>query len=126
VGHWDRSRLEQVLLNLLTNAMKYGEGRPVRGRVEQDDGLVRLEVQDEGIGISSEDQERIFERFERATPARHHYEGLGLGLYLTRQIVLAHGGSIRVRSAPGQGSTFTVELPREPKAEGARPRAVGR
>jgi signal transduction histidine kinase len=123
VGHWDRSRLEQVLLNLLTNAMKYGEGRPVRVRVEQDDGLVRLEVQDEGIGISSEDQVRIFERFERVTPTRHHYEGLGLGLYLTRQIVLAHGGSIRVRSAPGQGSTFTVELPREPRAECAIPRA---
>jgi signal transduction histidine kinase len=116
VGTWDRTRLEQVLINLLTNAMKYGAGRPVRVRVEQGDGQVRLEVQDEGIGISPVDQARIFDRFERATPVQHHVEGLGLGLYLTRQIVLAHGGSIRVRSAPDQGATFTVELPRQPQA----------
>jgi signal transduction histidine kinase len=110
VGFWDRSRLEQVIDNLLSNALKYGPGRPVTLRVEQHEDEARLIVSDEGIGIASESLPRIFEKFERAVSPRH-YGGLGLGLYITRQIVQALGGSIRVESQPEQGATFTVELP---------------
>jgi PAS domain S-box-containing protein len=112
VGTWDRLRLEQVVTNLLSNALKYGTGKPVRLRVETSGGLARLEVRDEGIGIAPESLPRIFGRFERAVSDRH-YGGLGLGLYITRQIVEALGGTVGVRSAPGAGATFTVELPRQ-------------
>jgi PAS domain S-box-containing protein len=110
-GRWDRSRLEQVVANLLGNAVKYGAGKPVRLALSETADLVRLRVVDEGIGIAGEDVDRIFTRFERAAPTRH-YAGLGLGLYITKSIVEAHGGTIRVSSAPGAGATFTVELPR--------------
>ncbi|MCE9668331.1 GAF domain-containing protein [Myxococcus stipitatus] len=110
VGHWDRLRLEQVLVNLLSNAAKYGAGRPVTVQVESRGQVAELAVRDEGIGVAEEEQERIFERFERSA-AVQHFKGLGLGLWITRRIVEAHGGVIRVRSQPGKGSTFTVELP---------------
>jgi PAS domain S-box-containing protein len=110
VGRWDRLRLEQVVTNLLSNAIKYGAGEPIELRVEGEGEMVRLVVRDQGIGIAAEDQARIFERFERAASERH-YAGLGMGLYITRQILEAHGGSVRVASAPGAGSTFTVEVP---------------
>jgi PAS domain S-box-containing protein len=110
-GVSDPQRLEQVLTNLLSNALKYGGGRPVGVRLWPDGERVRLEVRDEGIGIAPEALPRIFEKFERAVSDRH-YGGLGLGLYITRQIVEALGGSIHARSEPGQGSTFTVDLPR--------------
>jgi signal transduction histidine kinase len=110
-GKWDRLRLEQVVTNLVSNALKYGAGRPVVVKVEADGDTARLSVQDGGIGISEEDQGRIFERYERAVSERH-YGGLGLGLYITKQIVEAFGGVVRVASTPGQGSTFTLELPR--------------
>jgi signal transduction histidine kinase len=110
-GHWDRLRLEQVISNLLSNAAKYGAGHPVEVAVEADGERARLREKDGGIGIAPEDQARIFERFERASGVGHIH-GLGLGLWITRQIVEAHGGSIRVESAVGQGSTFVVELPR--------------
>jgi PAS domain S-box-containing protein len=110
-GHWDRLRLEQVATNLLSNAIKYGVGGSVRVVVEGDARSGRLRVSDNGIGIAVEMQERIFERFERAVPASN-YGGLGLGLYIARRIVEAHGGSISVVSQEGQGATFTVELPR--------------
>ncbi|HYV48900.1 MAG TPA: ATP-binding protein [Myxococcaceae bacterium] len=110
VGTWDRSRLEQVVTNLVTNAIKYGAGRPIDVSVEQAEGSVELRVRDRGIGISPADQQRIFDRFERAAPASH-YGGLGLGLYISREIALAHGGSIQVTSEPGQGATFRVRLP---------------
>jgi PAS domain S-box-containing protein len=110
VGTWDRSRLEQVVTNLITNAIKYGAGSPIDVTVEQSGGGVELLVQDRGIGIPLTDQERIFERFERAAPASH-YGGLGLGLYISREIALAHGGTIQVQSTPGQGATFRVRLP---------------
>lgn len=110
VGYWDRLRLEQVLTNLLSNACKYGRGRAVRVRVEQAPGLARLSVQDEGYGIAPEDQERIFQRFQRAEATRH-LQGLGLGLWISRQIAEAHGGTLRVESEPGKGSTFSLELP---------------
>lgn len=110
-GRWDRLRLEQVVTNLLVNAAKFGEGRPIAVTVQAEAGLARLAVADQGIGISPEHQDRIFGRFERAA-SPEHYGGLGLGLYIAREIVEAHGGHIRVASAPGLGSTFTVELPR--------------
>ncbi|MCP3136871.1 ATP-binding protein [Pyxidicoccus xibeiensis] len=111
VGKWDRLRLEQVVQNLVSNAAKYGERKPVEVRVTADDGWARLVVVDQGLGIPVEDQERIFSPFERAISSRH-FGGLGLGLYIVQRIVEQLGGSIRLRSVPGQGSTFVVELPR--------------
>jgi signal transduction histidine kinase len=109
VGRWDRLRLEQVVTNLLSNAMKYGAGKPIEVVVEENGERALLAVRDYGLGISEAEQKRIFGAFERAVSDRH-YGGLGLGLYIARQIVMAHGGSIRVESKPGLGSTFTVEL----------------
>jgi signal transduction histidine kinase len=110
-GNWDRFRLEQVLTNLFTNAMRYGNGRPVKVRTEVAGPVVRIAVIDQGIGIARENLEKIFERFERAGMSASEISGLGLGLFITNQIVRAHGGSIHVESAPGAGSTFIVELP---------------
>ncbi len=109
-GRWDRLRLEQVVTNLLSNALKYGPGKPIQVRLEAAGGLARLTVRDEGIGIEPEYLARIFEKFERAVSGRH-YGGLGLGLYITRQIVNALGGRVAVESTPQQGAVFTVELP---------------
>jgi PAS domain S-box-containing protein len=117
VGSWDGARLEQVATNLLTNALKYGSGRPIEVRVAERDGKALLSVRDQGIGIAREHQARIFERFERVVSARE-YGGFGLGLWIVRQIVEAHGGAIAVESAPGVGSAFVVELPGcEPEVE---------
>lgn len=115
VGEWDRLRLDQVLTNLLSNAMKYGKGRPIHLATSTNGRTARLEVRDEGIGIAPEDRARVFDRFERAVSSRH-YGGLGLGLYISRQIVEALGGSIRVEGRPGEGATFIVELPLRPPA----------
>ena len=106
----DASRIEQVLSNLLSNALKYGHGEPVHVALTTAGGLARLTVADRGIGIDPADQARIFGRFERAVSGRH-YSGIGLGLWIVHQIVAGHGGRIEVKSAPGAGSTFTVELP---------------
>ncbi|NNC06176.1 HAMP domain-containing histidine kinase [Corallococcus exiguus] len=111
VGRWDRLRLEQVVTNLVSNALKYGAGHPVIVSVEAQGTLARLAVKDHGIGIAPDDLARIFERFERAVSDRH-YGGLGLGLYITRQIVEAFGGTVRAVSTPGEGATFLLELPR--------------
>jgi signal transduction histidine kinase len=99
--------------NLVSNALKYGRGKPIEIRLESGDNKARLIVRDHGIGIPSEHKSRIFERFERATASRN-YGGLGLGLYIVKQIVDALGGVIYVESEPGIGSTFTVELPINP------------
>jgi signal transduction histidine kinase len=120
VGWWDGSRIEQVVTNLLSNALKYGAGKPIDVTVEAADGAARLVVHDYGIGITEEDKERIFARFERAVSVRH-YGGLGLGLYITRQIISAHGGTIRVSSQPGAGATFTVELPLGSREQASSP-----
>jgi PAS domain S-box-containing protein len=111
-GIWDRMRLEQIVTNLLSNALKYGSGKPVLLRLEeQRPGNVVLRVTDSGIGMEPSVLGRIFGRFERGHSGRH-YPGLGLGLYITRQIVTAMEGTISVESAPGTGSVFTVVLPR--------------
>jgi PAS domain S-box-containing protein len=109
-GHWDRIRIEQVVTNLLTNALKFGEEKPVEIRVAPEADQIVLTVRDHGIGIPPKDQTKIFNRLERAVPIRE-YGGLGMGLYIARQIVEAHGGHISVESTPGGGSTFKVELP---------------
>jgi PAS domain S-box-containing protein len=114
-GQWDRLRMEQVATNLLTNALKFGSGKPIEVSVTEAGPVVRLCVRDHGIGIAPEENDRIFQRFERGAAARA-FGGMGLGLYIVRQIVEAHGGTIRVESQPRAGSTFTVELPREPPA----------
>ncbi|WPU66502.1 sensor histidine kinase [Peredibacter starrii] len=110
VGQWDSHRIEQVVTNLLTNAMKYGEGNPIYIRISKlgDKGL--LTVRDEGIGIAEVDNKRIFDQFERVA-SQDEVSGLGLGLYITKQFVEAHGGKIHVDSKLNEGSTFTVELP---------------
>jgi len=108
----DRLRLEQLLNNLLSNAIKYGARKPVVVELGGDDGRVSLRVSDQGIGVPLADQARIFERFERAVPVEN-YGGLGLGLWISRQIVEAMGGAIRLESTPDQGATFMVELPRK-------------
>lgn len=109
-GRWDKFRLEQVLINLLTNSLKYGAGKPVKVTVRSGLDTASLSVRDEGLGIKKEDHGRIFAQFERAV-ASTSISGLGLGLYISKRIVEAHGGAIHVESAPGKGSTFTVVLP---------------
>ncbi len=110
IASLDRVRIEQVLANLLGNAVKFGEGKPVEVRVERSAGGVRVEVVDRGVGLPADQAERIFGRFERAAPA-HHYPGLGLGLYVAREIVESHGGRIRARGEPGKGASFEVVIP---------------
>jgi signal transduction histidine kinase len=107
-GTWDRVRLEQVVHNLLTNAIKYGGGKVEVHTYET--GEARIVVRDNGRGIAPEDHERIFEPYERVHVSGNE-EGAGLGLYIVREIVRAHGGRIAVESAAGQGATFVVTLP---------------
>jgi signal transduction histidine kinase len=110
LGEWDRSHLDRVVTNLLSNAIKFGLGKPIEVNVSADGGVARLVVRDHGLGVERGQIERIFGRFERAVSARH-YAGLGLGLYISRKLVEAHGGTIRCESQAGVGSTFIVELP---------------
>ncbi len=116
VGRWDRLRIGQVITNLVSNAIKFGRGHPIDVEVDVDTDnnggrAARLRVRDAGIGIPPEQRKRIFDRFERA-PAERHYPGLGLGLWIAKQIVDASSGTITVDSEVGVGSTFTVRLPR--------------
>lgn len=110
VGEWDRGRLDQVITNLIDNAIKYGEGKPIDISVTKTDDVATLVVRDQGMGIEAAAQDRVFGRFERAVSDRN-YGGLGLGLWIARQIVEALGGKISFRSAEGFGTTFFVELP---------------
>jgi PAS domain S-box-containing protein len=110
-GLWDRSRIDQMLTNLISNAIKYGNGQPVKVAVEDvGSGRARVVVSDRGIGIPPRDVPFIFSPFYRVAD-KHVYSGLGLGLYIVAEIVKGHGGEIRVDSEPGQGATFSVELP---------------
>jgi signal transduction histidine kinase len=111
IGRWDRLRLEQVVSNLVSNAMKYGHGAAISVAIDATEASARLRIGDRGIGIAAEDQERIFERFERASSMLAS-TSLGLGLWVVRQIVTALGGNVRVESSLGEGATFIIELPR--------------
>ena len=122
VGRWDPSRLDQVVTNLLSNAAKFGAGKPIEIRIERHGATVRLAVTDHGIGIDPARRPYVFDRFERAVPSSR-YGGLGLGLYIARSIVVAHGGTISVDSEPGVGSTFTVTLPCTGSGSDAEPLA---
>ncbi|MGG5288951.1 hybrid sensor histidine kinase/response regulator [Pseudomonas shirazensis] len=109
-GEWDEFRIEQVVANLLSNALRYGERQPVQVRVFEQAGMAWVQVQDHGIGVSAANQQRIFQQFERVA-AEQAIGGLGLGLYISEQIVRAHGGQIQIDSEVGQGATFSVLLP---------------
>jgi PAS domain S-box-containing protein len=109
-GRWDRLRIEQVLMNLISNAIKYAAGQPIHVSVGRDAGTAVVSVRDRGPGIPESEIPRIFERFERAASPRH-YGGMGLGLYVARQIAEAHGGTIVARNVAGGGASFTVRLP---------------
>lgn len=111
IGNWDRFRIEQVVTNLLTNAIRYGKNNPVKVRITKLPPYACIEVIDQGIGIAKENVGKIFDRFERAAMSANEVSGLGLGLYITNQIVLAHKGRIEVESELGKGSTFKVLLP---------------
>ena len=111
IGFWDRLRMDQVLSNLLTNAMKFCADSPIEVAVLSRGETALMTVTDHGIGIHDEDQRRIFERFGRVVSG-HTYPGMGLGLFITREIVEAHGGKIAVESRPGAGARFEVTLPR--------------
>lgn len=115
VGSWDHARIEEVVASLLSNAIKYAPGTRVEVGVRVDGASAELVVRDSGIGMSSETLRRIFDKFERGVSA-DHYGGFGIGLYLARRIVEAHGGSLRAESVEGEGSTFTMTLPLHPPA----------
>lgn len=119
VGNYDRARLHQLLEGLLDNALKFGAGKPVEVAVSGDAAHATLTVTDHGAGIALEDQERIFERFERAVSEKN-YGGFGLGLWIARHIAEAHAGSIRLMTAEGGGTTFTVVLPLNPEPSAQR------
>ena len=110
IGEWDKFRLQQVATNLISNAIKFGEGKPITVHVSEEGGVTTLSVKDLGIGVAPEMREQIFKPFERGVSSRH-YAGLGLGLFIVRTIVEGLGGTIQVQSRPRMGSTFIVELP---------------
>ncbi|WP_408097098.1 ATP-binding protein [Peredibacter sp. HCB2-198] len=110
LGYFDRVRMEQVVNNLLSNAIKYGANCPVKIALSSKGNRVQLIVTDHGIGIEEQNQSKIFSRFERVASS-NYYGGLGLGLFITNNIVKAHGGTIKVESTLGKGATFTVDLP---------------
>jgi signal transduction histidine kinase len=110
IGQWDRSRIDQVISNLVSNAIRYAAGTPIEVSVTRDTTSVVIAVRDHGPGLGEGQLPRIFERFERGVPIRH-FGGLGLGLYLVRQITEAHGGSITANNAEGGGACFMVRMP---------------
>jgi len=113
VGSWDRLALDRVVAQLLSNAMKYGAGRPIEITISGEGDDAELDVRDHGIGIAAERRGGLFERFARFAPLQH-YGGLGVGLWLVRRVVEAHGGSIEALDPPGEGARFTIRLPRRP------------
>lgn len=111
-GAWDHLATEQVLDNLVSNAIRYGDGKPVRVEVDSDPSSVEVRVIDHGIGIAPEDRERIFQRFERG-PTAPRSGGFGIGLWLSTKLVQAQGGTLTLTSEVGNGSTFILRLPRD-------------
>lgn len=112
-GNWDAARLDQVLTNLISNAVKYSpHGGEILLRLRYDDEFAEISVSDRGIGISREEQARLFQPFIRAVGSGDVASGQGLGLFITARIVNAHAGTIAIDSQPGQGTTFTIRLPR--------------
>ncbi|HYH94343.1 PAS domain-containing sensor histidine kinase, partial [Hyalangium sp.] len=114
-GIWDRLRIEQVVSNLVSNAIKYAAQTPIEVSIGQEGETVVLEVRDRGPGVPEAALARIFERFERAAEVRH-FGGMGLGLYVVREIVQAHGGGVSARNLPEGGACFTIRLPLAPSA----------
>ena len=113
IGYWSRARIIQVLNKLIENAIQYGNRSEITIEMYFSDSSrkrVIFKIQDHGMGISSADQSRVFELFERAVPTRN-ISGLGLGLYIVKEVVTAHGGAIQLESESGKGTTFTIELP---------------
>jgi two-component system, OmpR family, sensor kinase len=113
IGLWDQLAIEEIVENLVSNAIKYGAGQPIDVTLARDEAAAWLVVRDRGIGISEEDQARLFGRFERAV-AQRRQGGFGIGLWLVRQLVHAMGGEILIKSRSGEGSTFRVTLPLKP------------
>lgn len=110
IGSFDKLRIEQAIINLLSNAIKYGNNKPIYVTVKSGEEVAKIIVADNGIGIPADQQKKIFNRFERAVSSRD-YKGLGVGLYITHQIISAHNGKIKVESQVNKGTTFTIELP---------------
>ena len=108
-GLWDRARIEQAFINLLTNAMKYGKGKPIFISTTIEHGKAIIRVKDEGIGIAKEHHQKVFQRFERVAPEEFH--GLGLGLFITKEIIDTHAGKIEIESELGKGCCFKIALP---------------
>ncbi len=111
VGDWDKTRIEQAITNLLSNAIKYGKGKPIDIKIIKNDNTGSFIIQDRGIGIQTSEQKLLFHRFKRGENSNGYGRGLGVGLYLTAQIIKAHGGTIKLVSRPNSGSTFSLELP---------------
>jgi signal transduction histidine kinase len=109
-GHWDAFRIEQIIINLLTNAVRYGKGKPVHVTLAMEGEHAVIKVADQGVGIAEHEQKKIFEAFERSGD-NEVKAGLGLGLYISRKLAEAHAGEISVVSQKNQGSTFTLRLP---------------
>lgn len=109
-GIWDANAVEQIVENLLSNALKFGSGKPVTLRLRADAHRARLEVRDQGVGMQPEQQARIFGRFEQLV-SQHQGEGFGVGLWIANQLATAMDGRISVASRPGEGSAFTLVLP---------------
>lgn len=118
-GRWDKARLEQIVGNLLSNAIKYGPGRPIDIELSADERCAEIVVRDYGIGIPSDKQAAVFERFERAV-LQSEYGGVGLGLWIVREVVSAMGGHVTVESRPGEGASFSVSIPKQPNGGRSR------
>lgn len=123
IGHWDRGYLEQVLDNLLDNAIRYSpDGGEVKVLVRAEDGVVRVTVADQGMGMPPETIANLFKRYYRSEGARRvEAGGMGIGSYIAREMVALHGGRILVESEEGRGSSFTVELPLAESVEAPSP-----
>ena len=115
-GHWDAHMVEQILANLVNNAIKYGGGTPVEIRAARDGDEVRFQVTDQGPGIDELQRARIFEKFERVVSTSAYQSGFGLGLWIVGRMVAAHGGRIDVQGGPQGGTVFTVTLPVDAEA----------